>query len=424
MIKKIAGTAGTRLIIAVITFIVVIINARTLGSEGVGEIALIVLGITIILLISNFVGGGALVYLIPRYKAFQIILPSYIWAVVSAALGAYVLNITGLIPAKYAFHIFMLSLMQALGAVNMNFLLGKEKIKRYNIVQLIQFAVLIVSLIVFYYLLDEKSVLFYVYSLYLAFGSALALSFLFIRNFIKISGLKELPHVLKQILKYGFYVQFANFLQLMNYRLSYYIIENYLGKSSLGIFDVGNKLSEGLWLVGKSVSMVQYSKISNTESKDYAVELTLRFLKFVFVSTFLMLVVLLILPQTFFTFVFGKDFFDVNTIIQALSPGILAMSLSMIFSHYFSGVGKHYHNTVSSAIGLTFTVVFGFTLIPSMGIIGAGITASLSYSASMLYQFAVFVYLTKTGISKFLISKDDIVFMKKEVKSLLSLKTR
>jgi len=191
MIKKIAGTAGTRLIIAVITFIVVIINARTLGSEGVGEIALIVLGITIILLISNFVGGGALVYLIPRYKAFQIILPSYIWAVISAGLGAYVLKITGLIPAKYAFHIFLLSLIQALGAVNMNFLLGKEKIKRYNIVQLVQFAVLIVSLAVFYYLLNEKSVLFYVYSLYLAFGSALVLSFLFIRNFIKISGLKK-----------------------------------------------------------------------------------------------------------------------------------------------------------------------------------------------------------------------------------------
>ncbi len=418
MLKKILGTAGTRLMTAFITFIIVIINARALGSEGVGEVALIVLGITIILLISNFVGGGALVYLIPRHNAFLLLIPSYIWAAISAFAGAALLNITGLIPSKFVEHITFLSLIQAFGSIQMTFLLGKEKIKSYNLITLLQFVLLILAVIIFFYLLKHKEVLYYVYALYLAFGSTFFLSFFLILPFIRPASLKGLPHIIKQILKYGSFVQFANLLQLTNYRLSYYIIESYIGKAGLGIYDVGNKLSEGIWLTGKSVSMVQYSKISNVDSPAYAVELTLRFLKFVLVTTALMLLVLNLIPGNVFTFIFGKEFPGLHTIIQSLTPGILAMSLSMIFSHYYSGVGKHYHNTISSAIGVVFTIVFGFTLIPSVGITGAGITASISYSASMLYQGIVFLKITPAKMSDFLINREDMDFFRKEIKQL------
>ncbi len=418
MLKKILGTTGTRLITAIITFFVVFINARALGSEGVGEIALIVLGITIILLISNFVGGGAMVYLVPRYDAFLLIVPSYFWAVFSAATGAWILNLTGLIPSKYLWHIMALSLIQALGAIHLNFMLGKEKIKEYNLITLLQFTVLITAVITFFYVLNHKEVLYYVYALYFAFGTTLLLSFFIVLSFVRPASLKGLPEILKQIIKYGTFVQFANLLQLANYRLGYYIIESYLGKASLGIYDVGNKLSEGVWLTGKSVSMVQYSKISNTKSKEFAVELTLRLLKFVITATALMLMVLLLLPESIFQFVFGKDFSGIHLVIKSLSPGILAISASMIFSHYFSGIGKHYHNAVSSAIGVIFTVIFGFKLIPSMGIYGAGITASISYSASMLYQWIVFIITGNVNLKKFIINKEDIVFFFSELKKL------
>ena len=418
MLQKILGTAGTRLFTSIISFIVVIINARALGSEGVGEIALIVLGITIIMLISNFIGGGALVYLIPRHNSFQLFLPSYIWAFLSSSGGAYLLNVFNLIPGKFAFHIFALSFIQALGSVNMTFLLGKEKIKEYNLISIIRFTVLISAMIIYFYVAGRKETISYVYSLYFAFSLTFFVSFLMTIKYINNVSLKGLGGVLKHVLKYGSFVQFANLIQLMNYRISYYIIESYVGKAGLGIFDVGNKMSEGIWLVGKSVSMVQYSKISNTKSKEYSVELTVRFLKFVFTATLLALIVLLLLPESFFGFVFGKDFDNLNLIIQSLSVGIMAMSLSMILSHYFSGVGRHYHNTISSAIGLIFTLTAGFTLIPKIGIVGAGITASISYTASMLYQMIVFFKLTKVNIKMLTINKDDILYLKKELKGL------
>ncbi len=418
MLRKILGTAGTRLFTSIISFIVVIINARALGSEGVGEIALIVLGITIIMLISNFIGGGALVYLIPRHNTFQLFLPSYIWAFISASAGTYLLNLFNLIPEKFVIHIFALSFIQALGSINMTFLLGKERIKEYNFISIIRFAVLISAMLIFFYVAGRKETISYVYSLYFAFSLTFIISLSMTVKYVKSISLKGIGSVLRHILKYGSYVQFANLIQLMNYRISYYIIESYIGKAGLGIFDVGNKMSEGIWLVGKSVSMVQYSKISNTKSEKYSVELTVRFLKFVFAATLFALIVLLLLPESFFGFVFGKDFDNLHLIIQSLSAGIMAMSLSMILSHYFSGVGKHYHNTISSAIGLIFTLTVGFSLIPKTGIVGAGITASISYTASMLYQMTVFFKLTKVDAKMLTINKDDVLYLKKEFKEL------
>jgi len=422
LIKKILGTAGSRLIITLISFIVVIINARNLGAGGVGEITLLVLGITIILLISNVVGGGALVYLIPRFDLFTILVPAYFWSFLSAIIGAYALSFFDLIPRIYTHHVLFLSLFQSLASTNLNVLLGKEKIKQFNFISVFQVVVLIGSLILFFFYLNRIEVISYIYSMYLAYFSSFLISAFAIRKFVNFEGFEKFDEAIIQIFKYGTYVQLANLLQLLNYRLGYFIIERFLGKPSLGVFSVGTQVSEGLWLFGKSVAMVQYSRISNSTDAVYARILTLRFIKFVFVLTFSLLAVLILIPDSFFVLIFMKDFSGLHQIILSLSPGILAMSVSMILSHFFSGTGRHYHNTISSGIGLVLTLIFGFTLIPEFGILGAGITASISYFASASYQLIVFMKITKTLAGNFLLSGDDISFIKNEISEIIKRK--
>ena len=422
MIKKILGTAGSRLIITIISFAVVIINAQNLGAGGVGEITLVVLGITIILLISNVVGGGALVYLIPRFDLFKILVPAYFWSFLSAIIGAYTLSFFDLIPRIYTHHVLFLSLFQSLASTNLNVLLGKEKIKQFNFISVFQVIALIGSLIFFFFYLKHVEVISYIYAMYLAYFSSFLISAFTIRKYVRFKDFEQFDEAIIQIFKYGTYVQLANLMQLLNYRLGYYIIERFLGKPSLGVFSVGNQVSEGLWLIGKSVAMVQYSRISNSTDAIFAKNITLRFLKFVFVITFGLLAILIIIPDSFFVFVFTKDFSGLHRIILSLSPGILAMSVSMILSHFYSGTGRHYHNTISSGIGLVLTLIFGFTLIPEFGILGAGITASISYFASASYQLIVFMKITKTSARNFLLSGDDISFIKNEISEIIKRK--
>jgi len=61
MLKNILSTITTRILVALLTLIMVLVNARYLGAEKVGTIGLIILAIAILQLVSNLVGGGALV---------------------------------------------------------------------------------------------------------------------------------------------------------------------------------------------------------------------------------------------------------------------------------------------------------------------------------------------------------------------------
>ena len=419
MLKKIIGTAGARVFNAFLSFVIVIVYARNLGAEGAGIIAEIVLGITIVLLISNFFGGGALVYLLPRHDNFIIFLLSYIWAIISAFVVTYFLNLFNAVPAKFIYDVLLLSIIQSFSAVNQNILLSKEKIKLYNSISVLQFSGLFAALMFFIFVLKKVEVSSYVNALYVGYSVGFVLSFVSILKYLKFKGFNDLGNIIKQLLKYGSYVQFANILQFLNYRLSYYIITSYFNKAMLGVYSVGNKLSEGTWLVGKSVSMVQYSRIANSKDKEYNKYLTLAFLKFTFVITLILVAILLLIPENVFVFVFHKEFSNIKIVISSLSVGIVAMSMSMMFSHYFSGTGRHYYNTISSGIGLIITFALGFTLIPRYNILGAGITASVSYFTSCLFQLIVFVKLTKSRFNDFLIKKTDVKLFFQEVGRIL-----
>ncbi|MDP4292695.1 MAG: hypothetical protein Q8908_16565, partial [Bacteroidota bacterium] len=98
MIKRIIGTSVGKLITALAGFGIVVINAHYIGAAGVGTISLILLGITFINLISNFIGGPAIVYLMPRFDAFRLLVPSYMWAFLCSSAGSVLLSVTGLVP--------------------------------------------------------------------------------------------------------------------------------------------------------------------------------------------------------------------------------------------------------------------------------------------------------------------------------------
>lgn len=413
MLKKIFGTAGAKLVHAFLSLIIVLLNANILGSEGVGTIALIVIGITIILLINNFIGGSALVYLIPKNDLFSVVTISYIWAFISSFGVSAILYTFDLIPKEYFLHILALALINSIGQINLIVLLAKENIKTHNYITVAQIIVIFASILISFYIIEVKTVEAYIFALYCGYGVTLIASSLIVFKKIKIGQLKAVKKLTLQILKYGAYTQFASLAQLLNYRLSYYIIESFFGKSPVGVFDVGIKLSEGLWLPAKSIAMVQYAKIANTKDEEKSIKLSLNFFKFVLVSTSALLILLNIIPEKIYELI-KPEFIPVKTVILYLSPGILFLALTMILTHHFSGTGRHYFNTISSLLGLIVTVVAGFILIPQMGLIGGAITASASYFATFLFQLISFIFVTKINYKDFLVNLEDLKLLRTE----------
>lgn len=420
MLKNILSTITTRMMVALLTLIIVLVNAHHLGAEKVGTINLIILAIAILQLVSNLVGGGALVYFLPRTQLIKIFLPSCGWAILISALGTFILKILHLIPLGYAIHVFFLALLLSLFTINFMVLLGEERIRIYNIISLLQVVILFAVLMFFFFGLKNREVIAYVYGLYISYILTFLASLVLILPSFKKKDILATRKVLRELVHLGSVMQLGNILQFFNYRLSYYFIEFFLNRSAVGIYSVGVSLSESIWLVAKSIHLVQYTRISNENDEIYAAKLTLNLVKISFVLTLLSLVLIIVLLHVFFAFIFKPEFRQVPLIMYSLAVGILTFSISINLSPYFSGLGKPVHNTISAAIGLFFTVILCIFLIPRFGLIGAGLTATFSYIAATVYQFIVFIKMTTLRPNDFLLKKSDFMLVFNEMKRVIS----
>ena len=377
---------------AIINLMIVIIISQFLGASGKGEQVILITTIALILIFSNIFGGASLVYLTPRIHPAKLLLPAYIWtAIVSAIFYFVLLNIT-IVESKYAIHIALLSAINSFSAINSSILIGKEKIVANNWVNFLQTLFIIIFLIVFFYFLNQRNVYSYITALYFAYSLSFVIGFFKILPFIleKQKIIISYITVLKELFKYGILNQLAHIAQLLSFRFSLYVLKYFCGIGDVGVYSNGVSLVESIWMISGSIALVQYSKISNTTDIKYSQKLTAELIKISLLSASIVLIPLLVLPSSFFSFIFGKEFGPINHVIWSLAPGILFYNFALILGHYFSGTGKYYVNTLASFVGLIVTIGFSFILIPQYSIIGAGITSSISYICTSLIVILIF----------------------------------
>ena len=415
MIKKIIGTLGTRLLTAVLTLTVWVLNANYLGSEEVGTIGLMIFSVAIIQLLTNFMAGSALIYMVPRVGVFRLLVPAYVWTpliTLASVCGMFLISRffpdAEVIPHGYYIQVAGLALVMSFTSVNYMLLLGLEKVKVFNICNMVQIIGLFVVLLMFLFGFHFREVMSYYWAIFISYSVVFLLSLMFLMPAIRREPLSGMKALVAEIFRFGTYVQFANFFQTLNYRLSLKFVDLFLGRAAVGVLTVGLQLAEGLWLISRSISTVQYSRMSNEMNYDYSVKLTLTFTKITWMITGLAMVVLLCIPQNIFVLLFSKSFVGIKPVIASLAAGIVFLSVSMILSAFYSAINKPYHNTASSALGLVFTVILGFTLIPEFGITGAGITASISYFFITLYQVVVFKHMAGLSLRDFLLTSGDV----------------
>lgn len=416
MVKKIVGTAFTRVLNAIIMLVVLSIATKNLGDDAYGTVTLVILAITFIGLINNFVGGSAIVYYVPRTNIFLLYLPATFWALLSAVGGAIVLSTIGKIPEGFTFHVMFLSLLHSLFTLNQHVMLGKERVRHFNLVSLVQFSMMLIALAFFIFVAGEDAPLTYIKALYIGYGSAFILSALLVKRFIKWADLQDAGETVTKMVNYGWKAQLANILQFFNYRLNFYILEGFFNRALLGVFSAGVQLSEGLWIIGKSISLVQFSRTANAQDKDYVRRLNINLVKLTFVLTLLILIGVLLLPVSLFVYFFGSQFAEIKTVILTLAPGILVVPCSMLFSAYFAGTGKPHISTIGSGAGVVATLIIGFSIIPFFGLVAAGITASTTYVLAGIYLANRFIKISGSKPREFLFHKSDWIFLRKELK--------
>jgi O-antigen/teichoic acid export membrane protein len=428
MIRSITQTFLVRAINAFLMLFLVLLCTNTLKISDYGSIGLIVLDISFIMLLNDLVGGSAMVFFSSRIEPFRLVVIGYLWALVTAFIAVIAGFFLSLFPNLYAIvvpdtfgpHIIALALINSFSTIHINLLVGKEKISQYNTTFLVQITSLVVLVSLLVFVVDLRSVGMYVYALYGSYTLTWLVGLFFTRHFIKTGSIRNIVSGIKEVSKYRIFTQMGNLIQLGNRRFSFYIIKGVHGASPLGIFNAAIQLTEGLRIIGHSISLIQFSRISGTRDLNYSRELTIRMVKLTLLVTLFFLIVMMAVPADIYAWIFGEEYRFIHTLVFCLAPGILALNTSMMLSSFFSGIGSPKYNMISSGIGFIFTLAAIYPAVLYWTYIGAGLTASGAYIFATVYQLIIFVKLTGAKRHEFVIKKADFILFFQFIKAEFS----
>ncbi|HXC07055.1 MAG TPA: polysaccharide biosynthesis C-terminal domain-containing protein [Bacteroidia bacterium] len=373
---------------SVISFLIVILTAKLTGAVGRGHISMMVLNITVILLVNDLIGGGALVFLVPRHPLPHLLIPSWFWGIGCGTLFPIFFYLFGSCSRPEYMYLTALSIFLNLSSINSVVLNGKEKIRAGNIIALSQLISLFLLLLVFLLFRHWRTPEAYYLALLISYIISFLMSLTLLWEELHVRVEVNYRRLMRDLIRRGFYVQLGNAVQLLNYRLSFYMLKFFFplqGDVLVGIYSTGASVGESVWVISNGISLVQYARIANMSNRKDAQELSAGLSKISWLATLGAVLILAVLPASFFGAVFGPEFAPLHHLILLLSAGIAAFGLSCIYSHYFSGIGKMHVSSYSSLVGFAVTVVAGLMLIPAYGIYGAAITACCSYLASALF---------------------------------------
>ena len=422
MFKKILGTGMTRVMNLMIGFATMLMGTKVLGPAEWGIGFTVLTDVTFLLIGVEFLAGSGLMYFTPRKKLSTLMVVSYTWIVMVMALyvllfwilSHYPTTFDRIVPQGYEWITLLLTFVYSFHNFNLNVFLGKEKVSTFNWVFLLQIFVQVSTMALFIFVLGMRDAHAFVYSLLCGYSTAFVVGFILMIRLVNKDGYDPFILTAKEMLRYGYVIQLSTLVSTLNRRMSIFLIRQHCSEDDVGVYGAGSQVGEGVKVFGVSVSMVQFSRLSNLTNKDKIVNLTIKFMKITVVLTFFALLVLACLPVSFFEWLFTDAFGQVKMIILLLSPGLLALSAHMIFTHYFSGTGIPKYNLYASLVGLGITIPSTFILIPRIGINGAAISFSCTYLAVMIYQWLVFKRITGVKAKDLLLTKEDWVWCKEE----------
>lgn len=385
MIRKILHTIFTKFSSAGLGFLTIILISQILGVEAKGEQAIMVYNINLLLMLFTLIGNSTLIYLTPRKDFSNLIIPSFLWIVITAILvSLFFPNICVLI-----------AVLAAISEINQFLLLGKQKISQANILKLIYPLVSFSYILILWLFNRFTSVEDFITAMLIAYIVSFFYGIFALRDEyknLKLISKQELTSSFKTLFSLGVTKQIGYIAQSMNYRLCFYILGFYCEETLVGIYSNAVSLSEAVMLFGSSLALVQYSSLSNNENDSSSKQFSWKMSKINGIFTAGALLVLCLLPSEVYSFVFGKGFEEISQAIRILSIGVLPLSIASNFTQYFYAKGNFKISTFASIIGLVITIIAGLILIPKYQLQGAALTATLSYFTTFAIEFYFFVF--------------------------------
>jgi|SRR5687767_10922647 len=202
---------------------------------------------------------------------------------------------------------------------------------------------------------------------------------------------------LKMALAFALPCYAANTAQFLNYKLDVFVVGFFAGVTSVGRYTLAVSLAQLLWLMSNSVATVLLPKVAAATDVGDSVRHTTRVTRLSLWATGICALMLALLATQAIPLLYGEAFRPSILALLWLLPGVVVFSVANVLAAYIAGIGKPQRNLLVSGISLVITIALDLVLIPKLGIVGASIASTVSYSVSALLLIIFFI--RETGAS-------------------------
>jgi stage V sporulation protein B len=380
--------AGT-VLNAAVSFTIAVLLARVLGPEGRGVTSLYISAVNVGFMVLSLGSGAAAIYFVARRdltprQSLEVGLSLTVVSAIVAALGvliAYLLFDEHLSDADVPYWLAALAVPLAVQFRSVEAVLQAQgRFAAFNAMGLSLALTALTSFVVIELtsgLTISRAVVVYSFAfvLPLLFGYVIAGPQAWPR---RPAG----PRLLRQVATFGVQGQVSNIVQLLNYRLDSYLVLIFVGASGVGLYSIGVQLSEGLWFIANSVSLVLLTSLTAGDEAYAARATPLVCRGTLLVSTLAALAGAAIAPF-FIPAVFGEAFRGAVLPFVLLLPGAVALAGTKVLASYVFSRGKPLINGAIALAALVVAVTADLILIPIWEVEGAAVGATLGYLVSL-----------------------------------------
>jgi O-antigen/teichoic acid export membrane protein len=236
-------------------------------------------------------------------------------------------------------------------------------------------------------------------------------SLLFVRALLpSLDPANDGPGGLRTVLAFASPCYLGNLAQFLNYRLDVFIVSFFVGIEGVGLYTLAVSLAQLIWLVSNAAATVLLPRVASLQQPWAETALqTARITRLVFDVSVLLAILIALLAQPLLPLVYGQAFQRSTGALLLLLPGIAIFSIVNVLASYLAGVGNPQLNVVVALAGLAITLVLDFGLIPRLGITGAAIASTVSYTASTILTIGFFIQKTHLRVAEvLLITPQDV----------------
>lgn len=216
---------------------------------------------------------------------------------------------------------------------------------------------------------------------------------LFVAVKIKIYKSFSLPSFrdYKSIYRYSLMIMLGNLVFFFVYKLDYNFVKNWChGSTDLGNYLQSSKFAQILLVIPQIIAGTIFPQIANKSEREEVLIVIARLVRLFTISFFTVLIFLLIIGKSFFIFLFGETFIGMYWPTMFLIPGIYCLSISSLYSAYFSGTKKTSVNLYAALISILVMICISFLASSFYSIKIAAVISTIAYMVECMYVGAKF----------------------------------